>query len=59
MREKFRSKVVWLTALPLIAELIAVWSGNMSEQFLQVATPIVTLLGLFGILNNPDSRDKF
>lgn len=59
MREKLRSKVVWLTALPLIAELIAVYSVGVSEQFLQVATPIVTLLALFGILNNPDTRDKF
>ena len=59
MREKLRSKVVWVTALPLIAQLIAVYSVSVSEQFLSISTPIVTLLALFGILNNPDSTDKF
>lgn len=57
--EKVKSKVVWVAAIPLIANLIAMYSGAMSEQFTQVATTIVSLLALFGILNNPNDRDNF
>lgn len=58
-KEKLQSKVVWLTAIPLIASLIAIWCPGVSEQFTQVATTIVTLLALFGILNNPNDRENF
>lgn len=59
MREKLKSKVVWVTAIPLIATLIALYSNSVSEEFSRVAITVVDLLAVFGILNNPDIRDKF
>lgn len=59
MKEKFKSKIVWLTAIPLIANLIAMFAPGVGEGFTQVATTIVTLLALFGILNNPNDSEKF
>lgn len=57
--KKLQSKVVWITVIPLIASLIAMWCPQTSDQFSQVATTIVTILAVFGILNNPDDRDNF
>lgn len=59
IKEKLRSKVVWLTAIPLIANLIIMFIPDMGETFTEVATTIVSLLALFGILNNPNERDSF
>lgn len=58
IKEKLRSKVVWLTAIPLIANLIIIYGGN-GEEFANVTTTIVTLLALFGILNNPNDKEDF
>jgi uncharacterized membrane protein len=59
MRDKLKSKVVWLTAIPLIANLIAMFIPGVAEEFTQIATTIVSLLALFGILNNPNDSEKF
>ena len=56
---KLQSKVVWVAAIPLIANLIGLYSGVLSEQFSQIATTVVSLLALFGILNNPDDKEHF
>lgn len=58
-KTKLKSKVVWLTAIPLIANLIGMFFPTYTEQFSQIATTVVTLLALFGILNNPNSTDTF
>lgn len=59
IKEKLRSKVVWLTAIPVIINLIAIFCPNVADTAQQVLTSIVTLLALFGILNNPDVHDEF
>lgn len=59
MKERLKSKVVWLTAIPLIANLIAMYSMGASEQFTTIATTLVSLLAVFGILNNPTDKDNF
>ena len=56
---KLQSKVVWVAAIPLIANLIGLYSGVLREQFSQIATTVVSLLALFGILNNPDDKEHF
>lgn len=57
--EKLKSKVVWVAAIPLIANLIAMYSGVVSEHFTTIATTVVSLLALFGILNNPNDKENF
>lgn len=58
--EKLSSKVVWVTAIPLIANLVAMFaSKSYADQFSVVATTVVSLLALFGILNNPNDKGAF
>lgn len=60
MVEKLKSKVVWITAIPLIAHLIAMFvSPEYAETFSEAGTTIVTILAVFGILNNPDNKEGF
>ena len=59
IRNKLKSKVVWIAAIPLIGNLIAMYCSAAGEQFTNVATTVVTLLALFGILNDPDDATHF
>ena len=59
IKEKLQSKVVWAAAVPLIANLITMYSGAAGEKFTTIATTVVTLLALFGILNNPNDKENF
>lgn len=59
MKDKLRSKVVWITAIPLIASMIAMYLPQTGEKFTTIATTIVSLLALFGILNNPNDSENF
>ena len=57
IKNKLTSKVVWITAIPLIANLIATLvSQAYADNFSSIATTIVSLLALFGILNNPNDK---
>ena len=58
--EKLSSKVVWITAIPLIANLVATFASQAyADQFSTVGTTFVTLLALFGILNDPNNKNAF
>ena len=60
IKNKLTSKVVWITAIPLIANLIATLvSQAYADNFSSIATTIVSLLVLFGILNNPNDKQSF
>ena len=60
IKNKLSSKVVWVTALPLIANVIATLTSQAyADNFSSVATAIVSLLAIFGILNNPNDKDTF
>ena len=60
IKEKLSSKVVWVTAIPLIANLIATLASQAyADQFSTIGTTIVTLLALFGLLNDPNDRNAF
>ena len=60
IKNKLTSKVVWITAIPLIANLIATLvSQAYADNFSSIATTIVSLLALFGILNNPNDKGSF
>lgn len=57
--KRLKSKVVWLAVVAQIVLIIAVFSPATSETVKQIATPIVEILTLFGILNNPTNRGGF
>lgn len=56
IKEKLLSKVVWVAAVPLIASLVLKFTGYDIGQTLET---VVTLLALFGILNDPNDRSQF
>ena len=58
--DKLSSKVVWVTAIPLLAKLVALTAyQSYADQFSTLATTVVSLLALFGILNNPNDKESF
>lgn len=59
IKEKLKSKVVWLTAIPLMANLVGMFCPDYVDNFARVGTTLVSLLALFGILNNPNDKGGF
>lgn len=60
MKEKLKSKVVWITVIPLIAQLIAMFTlQEYANQFSEIGMTIVSILAVFGILNNPNDKENF
>ena len=57
--EKIKSPVVWVAVIAQMTALFALYDTGMSEQFKTVATIIIEILTLFGILNNPNNREGF
>lgn len=59
IEEKLKSKVVWVAAIPLMANLVGMFIPQYKEQFSEIGTTVVSLLALFGILNNPNNKGAF
>ena len=57
--EKLKSPVVWTAVAIQIANIIVVFNPDVSDTFKAVATPIITIATLFGVLNDPNSKDQF
>lgn len=59
MKEKLHSKVVWMSAIAIVVGLIAHYNPSVSEDVDIITTAIVSILTLFGVLNNPNDREGF
>lgn len=59
MKEKLQSKVVWLSVIAIVVGLVAHYNPSVSEEIDIIATAVVTILTLFGVLNNPNDREAF
>jgi len=64
MQNRFKSKVAWLTLLPIIillGDAYGLWNviGMSADAFTKVYTGILTALVAFGIFNNPTDAEKF
>lgn len=57
--EKLQSPVVWAAVAVQITNIIVVFNPDVANMFKAVATPIITIVTLFGILNDPNSKDQF
>lgn len=57
--KRLKSPVVWGCVIAQIVLIIAVFSSTTSETVKSIATPIIEILTLFGILNNPTDRGNF
>lgn len=59
MKERLRSKVVWLSVLAQVLLIVTLFHPEVAEPMKIVATAIIEIFTLFGVLNNPVDRDNF
>lgn len=59
MKERLKSKVVWLSVLAQILLIVVLIKPEIADNLKVVATAIIEILTLFGVLNNPNDRDNF
>lgn len=62
MKNRLKSKVVWMSVLAqaiIILQITGVLSITQIEAINVVATSILQILVLFGILNNPTDSNHF
>ena len=57
--ERLKSPVVWVAVLAQIVLILAYFSPEISETVKGIATPLIEIATLFGILNNPTEREEF
>lgn len=59
MKERLTSKVVWLAVLSQILLIVVLYKPEIAEQIKVVATAIIEIATLFGVLNNPSDKENF
>lgn len=59
MRERLKSPVVWLAVIAQVALVIAMYNPEVADNLKIVATAIVEIMTLFGVLNDPTTRERF
>lgn len=57
IKERLRSKVVWMSILAQVVMIIALYNQDLSEQVKTIATSILFILNTVGILNNPTTEE--
>lgn len=59
MKERLKSKVVWLAVLAQILMIVTMFAPQIENEIKVVATSVIEILTLFGVLNNPTTHDQF
>ena len=64
MQNRLQSKVVWVSVASLVLLILKNYGlldnlGLTVESYNEIVDSIVAILVLFGILNNPNSKDNF
>lgn len=57
--ERAKSKVVWLTVLSQILVIVALVNPELNSVTKTVATSVLEILTVFGVLNNPTDSENF
>ena len=57
--QKLKSPVVWMAVIAQVCAIVIQFAPNVADQIKNVATPLISILVLFGVLNDPNSTDKF
>ena len=58
-QSRLKSKVVWLAVLSQILIILGVFVPQISDEVKVVGTALIEIVTLFGILNDPTSKDNF
>lgn len=59
IKERLKSKVVWLAILSQVVVIIAVFSPQIAAELKAISIPIIEIVTLIGILNNPADKEGF
>lgn len=59
IKERLKSTVVWLAVISQIVGIIVLFKPEIADTFKVISISVVEILTLFGILNNPTSRNEF
>ena len=59
MKQRLKSKVVWLSVLAQVIIIIGVFCPDITDEVKIIGTALLEIATLFGILNNPTDRDNF
>ena len=59
IKERLKSKVVWTAVLAQVLLIITCFSPDIANELKAVAVPVLEILSLFGVLNNPADSDNF
>ena len=58
-QNRLRSKVLWVAVVAVVVGVVTRYIPNVSTDVKFIADAVITLLTLFGVLNDPTSKDKF
>ena len=59
MKDRLKSKVVWLSVLAQVILIIGVFIPNITDEVKIIGTCLIEIATLFGVLNNPTDKDRF
>ena len=59
MKKRLKSKVVWLSVLAQIMLIVTMFVPQIANEIKVVATVVIEIATLFGVLNNPTDEDNF
>lgn len=59
IKERLKSKVVWLAVLAQILLVVTMYQPELAVEIKTVATAAIEIATLLGVLNNPADRDNF
>ena len=59
MKKRLKSKVVWLAVLAQIMLIVTMFVPQIANEIKVVATVVIEIATLFGVLNNPTDEENF
>lgn len=59
MKNRLKSKVVWIAVLSQIMLIVTMFLPQIANEFKIIATVIIEVATLFGVLNNPTDKENF
>ena len=59
IKERLKSKVVWAAVIAQVLMIIACFNQTLADEVKAVVIPLLEILALFGILNNPADKANF
>ena len=59
IKKRLKSPVVWLAVVAQICLILAYFNPDISETVKTIATPVIEIFTLFGILNDPTNKKGF